>query len=284
MRCAILTALVMLSSALVVLPIPCAGQQNLFSLRVTVTNHRGDAILGAQVHVVSLRGLLGLAAPNGTVSFKDVPAGTYQITAMYPGFKDKTVSDIAVIEGKTTELNIELEEGPPKASDFRIRETLQDPHSYAKTLAEIGQPSLCSEPIPEHTESYRLMWVPTFDRPAFLRVDVGSDGAATLLTHVWEGHGGYEWGKSVKTVRKLTWDEEGDMFETLADIGFWTLPAEYDRPPNVMVLDGTEWFIEGVKDGECHVVLRYASALSGLFQQQFLAKVAKLKPYYEPDR
>ena len=284
MRCGILTALAILSSAFGVLSIPCSGQETSFSIRVNVIDHQGAAIQRAEVHVVSLPALLGLPAPNGTVSFKDVPAGTYQITAKYPGFRDKTVTDVVVIEGKTTELDIELEAAPPKASDFRIYETLRDPQSYAKPLKEIGQPLLCSEPVPEHTEWYRFMWAPTFFDPVFLRVDIGPDGAATLLIHKWTKHENYEWGKSVKSVRKLTSDEEGDLFETLADMGFWTLPSEFERPPNVTMLDGTEWFIEAVKDGKCHVVLRYASPLSEVFQIQFLAKVAKLKPYYKPDR
>jgi len=82
----------------------------------------------------------------------------------------------------------------------------------------------------------------------------------------------------------MTSEEELDLFETLADIGFWTLPSEVERPPNEVVLDGTEWSIEGVKDGKCHVVTRYSSPRTELFQTQFLAKVAKLKPYYRPDR
>ncbi len=283
MRCAVLTLLLLFLGASGLLSISCAGQQTSSSIRVTVSDHNGASIPRAEVRVVGLP-TLGLPAPNGTVSFKDVAPGSYQVKASYPGFRDKVVLDVVVIEGEETDLNVELEEAPPKASDYRIRETLQDPNSYAKILGEIGQPSLCSESLPEHTESYRFMWVPTFNHPVFLRVDVGPDGEATLLAHVWGGQGGYEWGKSVKTVRKLTWDEDGDMFETLADIGFWTLPSEYSRPPQVMVLDGTVWFIEGVRDGECHVVLRYASSLSELFQDQFLAKVAKIKPYYKPDR
>jgi hypothetical protein len=236
------------------------------------------------VRIVSLPSLVGIPAPNGRVSFNGVAPGSYQISATYPGFRDEAVSDIVVAEGKTAELKIKLERAPPKVADFRLYQTLRDGRLYSKALTEIGQPLLCSQPIPQNREWYRFMWVPTFKHPAFLRVDVDRDGAGTLLTHVWTGEGGYEWGKSSKNARKLTLEEESDLFETLADIGFWTLPSEVERPPSEVVLDGTEWLIEGVKDGKCHVVTRYSSPLTELFEIQFLAKVAKLKPYYKPNR
>lgn len=285
MRRAILTAVAMFSSSIGVLSVLCAAQESP-AVRVTVVDDQGAAILGAEVRVVSLPGLVGIPAPNGAVSFRAIAPGTYQITATRPGFRDETVSDIVVVDGKTTELNIKLKQAPPKASDFRIHQTLEKVHShlYEKPLTDIGQPLFCSQPVPEHTEWYRFMWVPTFEHPAFLRVDLDSDGVGTLLTHVWSGEGGYEWGKSTRNTRRLTSDEESDLFEALADIGFWTLPSQVERPPNVVVFDGTEWLIEGVKDGKCHIVTRYSSPLTELFQTQFLAKVAKLKPYYRPAR
>jgi hypothetical protein len=282
-RSAILTTVAVLSTSLLGLSVLCAGQQ-ISSIRVTVIDVQGGAVLGAEVHIVGQPSLIGLPAPNGTFLFKGVPAGTYQVIAKYAGFRDKTLSGVVVTEGKTTELEIKMEQGPPKAADFRIHQTLQSVHLYSEPLTELGQPAFCQEPVPELTEWYRFVWVPTFDHPVFLRVDVGSDGVGTLLTHVWSGHGGYEWGKSTRKVRKLTEEEQGELFATLADIGFWTLPSQVEGSPNVVILDGTEWAIEGVKDGKCHVVTRYSSPLTQLFQTQFLSGVAKLKPYYTPGR
>jgi len=265
------------------LPTPCVGQQGP-SIRVTVIDDRGAAVLGAEVRVVDLPALVGIPAPNGTVSFKGVPPGNYQVSAKYPGFRDEVVDGVVVVDGKITQLSVKLEQAPPKASDFRVHQELLDAHLYSKPLKDIGQPLLCPESASDRTEWYRFMWVPTFEHPVFLRVDVDVDGTATLLTYTWNGQGGYEWGKPVRNLRKLTWEEETDLFATLADVGFWGLPAQVENPPNVIILDGTEWLIEGVRGGECHVVMRYSSALTELFAKQFLAKVAKLKPYYEPDR
>jgi hypothetical protein len=272
-------ALVTISGFLGGLSVSCAAQQST-AIRVTVFDDSGVAVPGAEVRVVGKPALVGLPAPNGTFTFRDVLPGTYRISVAYRGFKDKMIPDVVVVEGQTTGLRVELEQAPPKASDFRIHETLLNSNLYSQRLKDLGQPVLCDEPIPERAEWYRFLWVPTFEHPVFLRLDVDSDGIASLVTVVWSGQGGYEWGKPVRTERKLTTQEQGDLFAVMADIGFWTLPSEVEDPPNVIVLDGTEWLIEGVKGGKCHVVTRYSSPLTRLFEDQFLANVAKLQPYY----
>jgi hypothetical protein len=287
-RRAILIALAMLSTNLGIVSTPCAAQRTTQqqgpSIRVTVVTDHSSAVPEAEVHIVSLPDLIGIPSPNGTFTFKSVDPGLYQISVTYPGFRSETISDVVVVEGKTTELNVTLKEGLPKASDYRIHQTFENPNLYSKALIDIGQPLLCSQPVPTGKEWYRFIWVPTFDHPVFLRVDIESDDTAILLTQVWSGQGGYTWGKSMKNTRRLKSDEQSELFESLADIGFWTLPSQFERPPNEVVLDGTDWLIEGVRDGKCHVVTRYSSPLTGFFQTQFLTRVAKLKPYYEPDR
>lgn len=282
LRRAMLSSLAVLCLALSVL-VPCTGQQS-SSLRVAVVDDRGAAVPEAEVRVIDLPALVGIPTPKGTFSFKGVQPGTYQVSTKYPGFRDKVVAGVVVVDGKTTELTVKLERGPPKASDYRVHLELPAGHFYSKRLTDIGQPLFCPESISDRAEWYRFMWVPTFEHPVFLRIDIEPDGTATLLSYVWKGQGGYEWGKSARNLRKLTLEEESDLFATLSDIGFWGLPAQVENPPNVIVLDGTEWFIEGVRDGKCHVVTRYSSPLTELFEKQFLAKMAKLNPYYAPNR
>jgi hypothetical protein len=246
---------------------------------VTVSDDNGAVVPGAEVRVVGNPALIGLPAPNGTFTFRDVAPGRYRINVTCRGFKDE-ILDVVIVEGQTTDLRVKLVQGPPKSSDFQIHETLVNLNLYSDRLKDLKQPPLCDEPIPEETEWYRFFWVPTFEHPIFLRVDLNSDGIANLLTVVWSGQGGYEWGKAVKTERKLTTEEQQDLFAVMADIGFWTLPSEVENPPNIIALDGTEWLIEGVKGGKCHVVTRYSSPLTRLVQDQFLANIAKVRPYY----
>jgi len=272
---------VVVSCFLCVLSALCHGQQS-SSIRVTVTDEQGALVLGGEVHVLEMPALVGLPVPSGTVTFKGVPPGTYRISTAYPGFRDELITGVVVVDGRTTELSVELKQAPPKASDFRIHQTIFTAHLFVKELDRIGQSSFCPDSIPDGAEWYRFIWVPTFAPPVFLRVDVDREGAATLLTYVWNGQGGYKWGKTTRSVRKLTREEEWDLFAALADIGFWGLPAAVQNPPNVITLDGTEWVIEGVKDGKCHVVTRYSSPLTSLFAKEFLGKVARVKPYSDP--
>jgi hypothetical protein len=176
------------------------------------------------------------------------------------------------------------QQAPPKASDFRIHETLLNSDLYSRHLKDLGQPVFCHEPIPEQAEWYRFLWVPTFEHPVLLRLDLDSGGIANLVTVLWSGQGGYEWGKPLRTERRLSSDEQYDLFAAMADIGFWTLPSQIEGPPNIIHLDGTQWLIEAVKDGKCHVVTRYSSPLTELFQREFLAKVAKVRPYYVSEK
>ncbi len=281
-RRAIQRATAMLALVLGILA-PCAGQQT-SPVRVTVVDDQGAAVPNAEVSILELPDLTGIPSPNGISSFKWVPPGTYRISVNSPGFKDKTIAGVAVVEGKTTELTVKLEPSPPKASDYRVHQEPPNPRLYSKLLTEIGQPLICPESVSDRTEWYRFVWVPTFYPPVFLRVDIGPDGRASLLSYIWSGQGGYQWGKPERKLRKLTSEEQADLFATLADIGFWSLPGQVENLPNVVIMDGTESLIEGVKDGACHVVIRESSPLTGLFARQFLAKVAKIKPYYEPQR
>lgn len=257
--------------------VSCLSQQS-SSLRVTVVNSQGHSIFMAEVHIEGLD-RMGLPSPDGTVLFKDVPPGSYSVSVVRSGFRDTAVAGVTVTAGKTTELTVKMEQAPPKASDYKIYETLPSRHLYAKELAEISQPLLCPDTVSGGREWYRFLWVPTFSPPVFLRIDIEPDGTAELLTYTWEGQGGYDWGKPEKKVRKLSWEEEGDLFYSLADIGFWSLPAKVDLPPDVVVLDGTHWLLEGVKGGKCHVVIRDSTPLNGLVARLFLGGIAKLKPY-----
>lgn len=253
--------------------------QQASSIRVTVTDEQGTVVAGTEVLLVEAPNVVGHTAANGIAVLENVSAGTYHVKTVHKGFRDEMVAGVVVVEGRRTDLTVKLREVPPSESDFTVRQELPDAgKNYSDHLAEIGQPPLCAQTGSDGAEWYRFVWAPTFFRPIFLRVDIGPDGTATRLSYTWSGSGGYEWGKPARKLRKLTFEEQTDLFATLADIGFWGLPAQVDNPRTVVV-DGTEWLIEGVKDGKCHVVTRYSSPLTDLVAKQFLQNVAKLNPY-----
>ncbi len=257
---------------------PCVGQQT-GSLRVIVLDEQGAVIPRANIRVGDLDTSTG---SDGVASIERLTPGTYQVTAKFRGFRDGTTSDVVIVGGKQTEVTITLGLAPPNPSDIRTSQTL-DPrrHSrYSKFLQQVKEPELCQQAIrPIH--AYRFLWLPTFAHPVFIRVDIQPDGTALLRLITLSGEGGYAWG-TVQTdkSRKLSWEEEADLFITLADIGFWTLPTRVEDP-FLRVLDGTDWLIEGVRDGNCRLVDRYSSPLTDMFSQRFLSAMAKLKPYYQ---
>ena len=127
---------------------------------------------------------------------------------------------------ESNKVQIKMEQGPPKAADFRIHQTLQEVHLYLKQLTELGQPAFCQDPVPELTEWYRFLWVPTFDHPVFL-----SRGYCLR----WRGYSPYarlerpRWlrmGKFSKTW-KLRAEEQVDLSRPWLTY-FWSLPSEVE--------------------------------------------------------
>lgn len=221
-----------------------------------------------------------VADSHGIVSVDDLPTGNYKIIVSSLGFADNIIPSITITSGNRKDLEIKLEQALPNPFVIHSYQTLE-PHAYSKFLEVMKEPEFCKQPIPEHTQSYRFMWLPTFEHPVFMRVNVQQDGTALLQVKILSGEGGYDWGHvQTNTTRRLSADEEATLFTTLADIGFWNLPARVEfKDPFHTILDGTEWAIEGVRDGDCHAVARYSSPLTTLISQYLLGDVAKLKAY-----
>ena len=258
----------------------CAGQGP-SSIKITVTDLSGAAIPHAQVRVANGREIDAVTDQNGSASVNDLSPGTYEIAAASSGFLTAKVSGITIASGTKREVLLKLEETPPNPVNILSLQSL-DPHTYDKLLETFKEPPLCKEGVKGRAQSYIFLWLPTFEHPIFMRVNVGQDGRGTLSTKTLSGEGGYDLGKLETTAtRKLSRDEEVELFSTLADIGFWTLPASVKNPYE-LVLDGTTWVIEGVRDGQCHTVTRESSPLTDVFTHYFLGRVGKIQPYYQP--
>src|ERR1044071_658927 len=147
--------------------LPCLTQQN-SSLLIAVVDNQGNAITNSVVRIVGLD-RIGIPTSNGTVLFKEVPPNSYSVSVTRPGFKDKVVAGVAVPEAKMAELRVMMEQSPPKASDYKISETLASPQLYAKALTKINEPLVCSDTVSKGKERYRFLWVPTFSSPVPLQ-------------------------------------------------------------------------------------------------------------------
>jgi len=130
--------------------------------------------------------------------------------------------------------------------DFRIA-------WYSKHLAAMGEPSLW---LADHaTETYRMLWLRTFDAPFVFRVTVKPDGTSELVTKKTAGKGGYDPGKLViNHTKQINRKETEILVETLERTKFWDLPT---NESGIGGLDGAQWIIEGTKNGKYHIVDRW---------------------------
>jgi hypothetical protein len=136
---------------------------------------------------------------------------------------------------------------------------------YSEALRALDEPSLMSEPS---NESYRFLWLRTFNHPVAIRVNINHDGTSLLTTKVSDGKGGYKLGKLiVNRKRRLTKEQTSWFLDRIKELGFWDLPA-YEKQTEetgsngektvTVNLDGSHWILEGIKDKKYHVVDRWS--------------------------
>jgi len=127
---------------------------------------------------------------------------------------------------------------------------------YSTHLKALNEPSLLQLASKLSSESYRFVWLRTFHHPVVVRLDIRADRVGELTAKVSNGAGGYKPGQIIQNVSRPLTREQTNMF--LAQVGranFWQLPSyENSRREGE---DGSQWIIEGVKDGKYHVVDRW---------------------------
>jgi len=113
------------------------------------------------------------------------------------------------------------------------------------------------------TEIYRISFVPTFANPIAIRVQK-QQSEIVLIAKRLSGMNGQDLGvlktEKKKTLREKEWNR---LLDLLKEAQFWDLPFLEKQPePNergeeTICVDGSDWTIEGVKQGHYHVVSRY---------------------------
>lgn len=148
---------------------------------------------------------------------------------------------------------------------------------FSTQLAALREPSLLALSKNKPAESYRFLWLRTFHHPVAVRVDVHADGTAMLTVKETSGAGGYSPGRLVTSKsRALSKPETESFLQAIKAAGFWTLPGPI--PPNAG-MDGAEWSVEGVKDGNYHVVTRWSPTSGPVYTlgRFFLFDLARLQ-------
>lgn len=124
---------------------------------------------------------------------------------------------------------------------------------YSQHLAAMKAPSLsCGKPAA--AETYRFLWLRTFDRPASVKITMnGAD--ARIETIILSGAGGYEPGSIARRLeRRLSAEERRRFAATIASTTYWTLPKNVKD----FGFDGAQWIIEARRGDDYHFVERWS--------------------------
>jgi hypothetical protein len=136
-------------------------------------------------------------------------------------------------------------------TDARLNKFVND--WYSGQLCALHEPSLLTQSEIPSTQSYRFLWLRTFHHPIAVRLEVEANGTSILTTKIASGAGGYSPGHLVaNTSKPLTKQQTDSFLHKINADKFWELPPVLlkERQGD----DGSQWIIEGVKDGKYHLV------------------------------
>lgn len=124
---------------------------------------------------------------------------------------------------------------------------------YSKALTAMKEPSL-SLPQRSQTETYRFLWLRSFDSPIVVRI-WRSESNVYLVAKQLDGDGGKSPAQmAVNRTRSLSSTEWDEFVKHLEESSFWTLSTDIGDIGN----DGAQWVLEGAREGRYHVVDRWS--------------------------
>jgi hypothetical protein len=124
---------------------------------------------------------------------------------------------------------------------------------YSRHLKAMSEVSFLNT-TSEETESYRFLWLRSFNHPIFVRVERRQNSIQLFFKEL-DGAGGYEPGKVIRKTELFLDKEKWEEFiALLEEADYWKLPSDINEGG----LDGAKWILEGVKDGHYHIVERWS--------------------------
>jgi hypothetical protein len=151
---------------------------------------------------------------------------------------------------------------------------------YTSQLQALQEPSLLRLAKDTSAESYRFLWLRTFNHPIAIRLEPKPDGTSILTTKIASGAGGYRPGVlSESNSRVLSKEQTQAFLSRLNKLNFWTAPNPVNDQGGT---DGSQWIIEGIKGGKYHVVDRW-SPQKGLVRELGLMLALDLAKMNIPD-
>jgi hypothetical protein len=133
-----------------------------------------------------------------------------------------------------------------RASDFTER-------MFASAMYALGEKPLWPTSVTNES-IYRLTLLPAFGDAIVVSLTVAADDNGKIATKSMNRDE-----ESVTTERAsdVPSDNVVRFLSALDQAHFWQGPAELPSPPGRIRLDGAEWILEGVRDGNYHVAIRW---------------------------
>jgi hypothetical protein len=131
---------------------------------------------------------------------------------------------------------------------------------FSSELHILGEPSLLELSKDTAVESYRFLWLRTFNQPIAVRLDIKPDGTGILTTKVGNGEAGFPYTSKalIKNVaRGVSRNEVQSFLKRMDELRFWSVPTLVEG--NQTGTDGSEWIIEAVKAGSYHTAERWCA-------------------------
>ena len=123
---------------------------------------------------------------------------------------------------------------------------------FSRHLHAMEEPSMYCEGTP--TETYRVLSLPSFDRPVAVRVFRQGEGGRLVAVEL-NGQGGYRPGWPARRIDRLMPAQEWAAFKSaLQRSDFWHQPIQDPLPGG---RDGSELVLEGRARGRYYVVERW---------------------------
>ena len=122
---------------------------------------------------------------------------------------------------------------------------------YSEHLKALDEPVLYTD---SGKTVFRFTWLRSFHNPVAIRIE--NKGETYRLTwKVTDGAGGYAPGKLITNKSKIISVDEWNKFINLLEAAkYWNMPViSHDR----MGTDGSQWILEGIQNGNYHVVDRW---------------------------
>ena len=163
---------------------------------------------------------------------------------------DKTNSNDLIFPKDSTENYFNFRESPSLETNENEISKFEN-EWYSKMLYALEEPIL--KDYRGEKEIYRFTWLRTFHHPVSIII-IKENEKIAITTKVSDGKGGYEPGNIIynKTV-ELSDNDYKILLRKINISDFWKMKTE----SKIMGNDGSQWIIEGVKNNQYKLVIRW---------------------------